>query len=264
MVGENAQNALIAKLSHFGQLKVEDVDLLVALCAKEESFAPRTNISTEGEPPRSDFVLTSGMACRYRLMPNGTRQLLTFLIPGDFCDLRSFLLRSMDHSIGTILETRIAAIGRQTVTHLFAHHPRIAAALRWSAMQEEAMLRERIVSLGRRNAHGRVAHLLCELVWRQMANGSSDNHAIRLPLTQTDLADALGLTSVHVNRVLQEFRRDRLITLARQRLKLLDVPKLQGIAEFNRDYLHLDDTPIEVSRYLGQLENDELSARKEL
>jgi CRP-like cAMP-binding protein len=152
--------------------------------------------------------------------------------------------------------TRIATISCATVLDLFQHHPRIGAALWWSACQLIAMLRERIVALGRRSARGRVAYLLCELVWRQQAVGLAEDHAIRLPLTQAELADALGLTPVHVNRILQGFRRDNLITLAHYRLTLLDFERLQQIAAFNQDYLHLGGAPAEVRGYINTLEHE--------
>jgi len=116
------------------------------------------------------------------------------------------------------------------------------------------MLRERIVALGRRTARGRLAYFLCELVWRQRAVGMAEDHAIRLPFTQTDLADTLGLTSVHTNRVLQGFRRDELITLERQRLILRDVERLQAISGLTPDYLKLSSTPAAVLRYFDDLE----------
>ena len=116
------------------------------------------------------------------------------------------------------------------------------------------MLRERIVALGRRSARGRVAYLLCELVWRQRPAGMIEDNAIRLPLTQTDLADALGLTVACVNRVLQSFRRDQLITLAQRRLILHDVERLQDISGLTPDYLQLRTTPSEVMRYFDPLE----------
>jgi CRP-like cAMP-binding protein len=141
--------------------------LLQALCSKEERFKGNVDILVEGAAPRSAFVVTRGMACRYRLLPDGQRQILTFLIPGDFIDMHFFLLNSIDHFIGTIGRTRLAAIDRGTVIDIVARHPRLKAAFWWSARQEDAMLRERIVALGRRTARGRVAYLLCELVWRQ-------------------------------------------------------------------------------------------------
>src|SRR5438105_12433814 len=244
-----AWNPLVAKLSQFAPLSDKDVGLLETLCVPEERFGAGANIVVEGESPRSAFVLTRGMACRYRLMPDGRRQILTILIPGDFFDLHGFLLQAMDHSVATVGPTRIAAIGRAAVIDIVANHPRIGAALWWSAMQEQAMLRERIVALGRRSARGRVAYMLCELVWRQRSIGIAEDHPIRLPFTPTDLADMLGLTSVHANRVLQGFRRDELITLAHRRLTLHDLKKLQAISGLTKDYLQLNSTPAEILRY---------------
>jgi transcriptional regulator with XRE-family HTH domain len=159
------------------------------------------------------------------------------MIPGDIFGLHAFLLRAMDHSVCTLVPTRLAAISCATVFDLFEHHPRIGAALWWSALQQEAINRERIVALGRRSARGRVAYLLCELVWRLRAVGLGEDDAIQLPLTQAELADALGLTPVHINRILQEMRRNELITLAHHRLRLRNVERLQEIAGFNQDYL---------------------------
>ncbi len=205
------------------------------------------------------------MACRYRLLADGRRQILGFLLPGDVFDPCVFLLKAMDHSVATLMPTRIAWLERGPLIELLAKRPRLAAAHWWSALQEEAIQRERIVALGRRDARGRVAYLLCELVWRQAAIGASDDGAIRLPLTQIDLADALGLTPVHVNRVLQEFRKAGLITLAHRRLRLHDMATLQVIAGCSESYLHLDGAPEEVVRYIDQLERrgDRSDARPE-
>jgi CRP-like cAMP-binding protein len=253
---EGAWNPLVAKLSQFAPLSNKDIGVLETLCLPEERFRAGAHIVTEGEAPRSAFVVTRGTACRYRLMPDGRRQILTILIPGDFCDLHGFLLHATDHSVVTVGPTRIAAIGREAVINIVTNHPRIGAALWWSTLQEEAMLRERIVALGRRNARGRVAYLLCELVWRQRAIGIAEDHAVRMPFTQTDLADLLGLTPVHTNRVLQGFRRDELITLDRRRLTLLDLERLHAISGLTPDYLKLNTTPPEVLRYFDGLERD--------
>jgi CRP-like cAMP-binding protein len=257
---EGAWNPLVAKLSQFAPLSNKDIGVLETLCLPEERFRAGANIVVEGETPRSAFVLTRGMACRFRLMPDGRRQILTILIPGDFFDLHGFLLKAMDHSVATIGPTRIAAIGREAVIDIIANHPRIGAALWWSAMQEEAMLRERIVALGRRSARGRLAYILCELVWRQRSIGIAEDHAIRLPFTQTDLADMLGLTSVHTNRVLQGFRREGLITLTHRRLSLHDLERLQAISGLTNDYLQLNSTPPEVLRYFDGLQRDRAAA----
>src|SRR3984893_17445528 len=180
----SSSSSLVTKLSRFVPLSDEDVPVLNALCVNEERFEADTDLVVQGDVPRSAFVLTHGMAFRYRLLPDGKRQILTFMIPGDVFGLHDFLLRAMDHSIGTLVPTRLATISRATVLDLFDHHPRIGAALRWCALQEEAINRERIVALGRGSARGRVAYLLCELVWRQRAVGLGEDYAIRLPLTQ--------------------------------------------------------------------------------
>src|ERR1700719_3778132 len=122
------------KLSRFIPLSDEDVRFLNALCIDEERFEAGADIVRQGDVPRSAFVLTHGMACRYRLLPEGKRQILTFLIPGDVFGLHAFLLRAMDHSIGTFVPTRLATLSRATVLDLFDHHPRIGAALWWCAL----------------------------------------------------------------------------------------------------------------------------------
>jgi CRP-like cAMP-binding protein len=258
MMGDGRENnPLVAKLSRFAALSDEDIGVLDALCLKQERFGVGVNLAEEGYPPPLSFVMIRGLSCRYRLLPDGRRQILTFLIPGDFFDLHGFLLKAMDHSVVTIAPTRLAVMERETVIDILACHPRIGAALWWSTMQEAAMLRERIVALGRRNARGRVAYLLCELIWRQRAIGMSEDHAIRLPLTQADIADTLGLTAVHVNRVLQEFRREGLISLVQRRLSLHDIVRLQNLAGLTQDYLHLSGVPLEAEHYLVELERQQ-------
>jgi CRP-like cAMP-binding protein len=253
MESGQAQNPLVAKLLQFTPLSDEDIRVLDALCSGEKRFKGSVDIWAQGDAPRSTFIVIRGMACRYRLLSDGRRQVLTLFIPGDLIGLHAFLLRSIDHFIGTIGPTRLVEIERDTVIDMVTHHPRIRAALWWSARQEDAMLRERIVSLGRRNARGRIAYLLCELVWRERAISKSEGYAIRLPLTQTDLADALGLTPISVNRILQAFRREQLITLRQRRLTLCDVARLQTISGLAPDYLQLGSTPAEVMHYFDPL-----------
>jgi CRP-like cAMP-binding protein len=247
----SSENPLIKRLSHFAPLSDKDVRVLSSLCAGEKRYKAGSEIEAEGAAPRSAFAVTHGMACRYRLLPDGKRQILTFLIPGDVSDLHVFLLKAaIDHSAIAIVPTRIVPINRDTALDIIAYYPRVAAALWWSAIQEHAILHERIVALGRRNARARVAYLLCEFVWRLQAIGMHEDDTIRLPLTQTDLADTLGLTSVHVNRVLQGFRQDGLISLARGRLTLTNFEELQAICGFTPNYLQLSGIPTEAIPYV--------------
>lgn len=250
----SSENHLTRKLSRFAPLSASDRRLLDTLTETEELFRTDTDIVSEGMVPRSVFLLQDGMAVRYRNLPDGRRQILTFLIPGDLCDPHIFLLRAMDHSIGTLTPVRVSPIPRQGLMETFATRPRLSAALWWASLQEEAMLRERIVSLGRRDARGRIAYLVCELLWRHAAIGQADGEAFRLPLTQTQLGDALGLTPVHVNRVLRDFREQRLIAMEGRLLRVLDVAALQNIAAFDDAYLHFEGASPEVLRYFDQLD----------
>jgi CRP-like cAMP-binding protein len=255
--GRRGHNALVAKLSRFAPLSDSDVDVLEALCSKEERVDAGVNLVDEGSTPRQGFVITRGLACRYRLMADGRRQILTLLIPGDFYDLDGFLLSVEDHSIVTMAPTRLATIERDKVYEIIAHHRRIGAALWWSAMQEAAILRERIVTLGRRNAGARIAYLFCEFLWRHHAIGLSEDHSLRLPLIQADIADMLRMTTVHVNGVLQDLRREGLITLAYRRLTPHHIDRLQSLAQPNEDYLHLTGVSAAVERYLKRLVQQE-------
>jgi CRP-like cAMP-binding protein len=255
--GRRGHNALVAKLSRFAPLSDSDVDVLEALCSKEERVDAGVNLVDEGSTPRQGFVITRGLACRYRLMADGRRQILTLLIPGDFYDLDGFLLSVADHSIVTMAPTRLATIERDKVYEIIAHRRRIGAALWWSAMQEAAILRERIVTLGRRNAGARIAYLFCEFLWRHHAIGLSEDHSLRLPLIQADIADMLRMTTVHVNGVLQDLRREGLITLAYRRLTPHHIDRLQSLAQPNEDYLHLTGVSAAVERYLKRLVQQE-------
>ena len=248
------RNPLLSKLEHFVPLEAPDLDALAGLMRLEEHVQADRIIVSEGQAPRSMFVLLEGLACRYRMLPDGARQILTFLLPGDLCDLHVFLLRRMDHSIGTLTPVRLAAITREDVLEIVLRHPRISIGLWWSSLREEAMLRERIVSLGRRDARERVAHLLCELVWRQKAIGHANGDSIDLPLTQIDLADALGLTPVHVNRVLQALQRDGLLMLERRQLTLLNLDALAAVAQFDAGYLHFGKAPDDIWHHVDRRE----------
>ena len=247
-------NPLIQKLSHFVTLSLSDQRYLDRISQEEEYFPADVDIVSEGMTPKSVFVLKEGLAVRYRNMPNGGRQIVTFLIPGDLGNLNFFLLKAMDHSIGTIVPVRIASISTEHMMELSERHPRISAALWLNSLQEEAMLRERIVSLGRRDARGRIASLLCELLWRYTAVGLTKGGSFHLPLTQVELGDTVGLSPVHVNHVLKEFREAGLISQERRVIRLLDVAALQGIAAVNKDYLQLGGASKGLTRYFDTLE----------
>jgi CRP-like cAMP-binding protein len=159
----------------------------------------------------------------------------------------------IDYSIVTLTPTRLARIERAQLIEI-GEHPRIVAALWANMMQEAAMLRERVCRLGRTNARARIAYLFCEFLWRYRAVGLGEDHTLAMPLTQVEIADTLGLTPVHVNRVLQDLRRDGLITMDRRPLTLHRPDQLQDLAECSQDYLHLTGIPAAGERFLADLE----------
>ena len=199
----------------------------------------RRDLIREGETPKFVHLMVVGWACRYKTLPDGRRQVVAFFVPGDFCDLNVYILKEMDHSIGAITRLSVADISREDMDALTARHPRITQGLWWEALVNAAIQREWTLSIGQRTAYERIAHLLVELHMRLKTVGLTQNGSCDFPLTQTDIADATGLTPVHVNRTLQELRRDDLIILERRQLTIPDIRKLMDAAMFNPNYLHL-------------------------
>ena len=235
------KNLLIRKLEAFGRLPDADRRLLDGIAAPAKDVAAREDLIREGDDPRDVQLILEGFACRYKLLPDGGRQITAFLIPGDFCDLHVFILKAMDHSIATISPCRVVAIPRGKILEL-TERPAIARALWWAALVDEAILREWLVNLGARPADQRIAHLLCELLARLRTVGLVNGDSYELPITQLDLADTMGLTNVHVNRVLQRLRSEGAITLKSKRLVIEDVERLMAFCGFDGGYLHLGET----------------------
>jgi CRP-like cAMP-binding protein len=171
------------------------------------------------------------------VVADGSRQIVAFLIPGDFCDLHVTLLREMDHGIVALTPVKIAVVSQQIMIDLPIDRPTVGRALWRATLVDEAVLRSWVVNIGRREAFERIAHLFCELHARLTLVGLVNGGHFALPLTQEVLADATGLTPVHVNRMLQKLRTDGLITLKSGELTILDLPALQQIAGFDPYYL---------------------------
>ncbi len=231
---------LALRLEAFTRLSSDDKSAIAKVSNTSRVIAPRRDLIREGENPKFAHLMLDGWACRYKALPDGRRQIVAFFIPGDFCDLNVYVLRQMDHSVGAITRLSVADISREDMDRLTARYPRVAQALWWETLVNAAIQREWTLNVGQRTAYERIAHLLTELFLRlrtvKMTNGTSCD----FPLTQNDLADATGLTAVHVNRTVQELRRDGLIELERRRLTILDMQRLMEAAMFNANYLHLD------------------------
>lgn len=233
---------LIAKLETRAALSAEDRDDLMALYSDAREIGARRSIIREGERPDHVHLLIEGWAARYKLLPDGARQITAFLIPGDFCDLHVTILGEMDHGIATLTRSKVAFISRSTMDAL-TERPSLAKAFWWSTLVDEAVLRAWIVNVGRRDAFEAIGHLICELYVRMRNVGLAEGDRFEVPLTQEEIADALGLTPVHVNRVLQRLRSADLISFRQGVLTIHDYRALESASGFNPNYLHLDRAP---------------------
>ena len=232
--------ALALRLEGFTRLSPEDKAAVANLIKVTRVVPARRDLIREGERPDFLYLMIDGWACRYKTLPDGRRQIVAFFVPGDFCDLNVHVLDEMDHSIGAITRLAVADVSRGDMDDLTEKHPRVIQALWWEALVNIAIQREWTVNLGQRTAYERIAHLLVELFLRLKSVKMTQGDICDFPLTQNDLADATGLTAVHVNRTLQELRRDGLIVLERKRLTIPDIKRLMEAAMFNPNYLHLN------------------------
>jgi CRP-like cAMP-binding protein len=251
---ESNSRYLIRKLENFVLLSSDEKNALTNAFSGERWLAPRTNLVVQGEPAQRVYVILEGFACRYRLQHDGRRQIVALLLPGDMCDVRVCILRTMDHSIGTLSAVRAAHLSQEAVELLMSRHPSLARALWWSTLVEESITREWVVNVGHRTAFERLGHLFCEIYERLNAVGLAKGMSCDLPLTQAEMSDALALSAVHVNRVLMQMRNTGVITLRNQQLTLNDSESLRILSGFDTRYLHLDgaiNSP--VARTAGQL-----------
>ena len=231
-------NRFIEKLRGFVELTDKDISALEAATSRPQAFKPRQDLIREGDQPGPVLVVLEGWAFRYKALPSGSRQIMAFMMPGDACDLNIGMLAEMDHSIQTVTHAKVAKIDGSTMDELMTTHPSIARAMYVAQLVDESTLRAWIVSLGRRSSAERAAHLLLELYIRGVRSGLASDNEIELPLSQVVLADALGMTPVHINRMLQEFRRSGAVELQRGLLRILNPAALTQISGFDDNYLH--------------------------
>jgi CRP-like cAMP-binding protein len=240
MLQSDPPQYLIRRLERFAKLSGGDRQILEEATRNVRRIGARETVIREGERPSQINFILDGWAHRYKTLEDGRRQIVSFLLPGDLCDLNVFVLRQMDHSVGTITPVRVVDLARETFEAITERHTRIAQALWWAALVNEATHREWVLNVGQRTAIERLAHLLCELFVRLEAVGLTDGASCEMPVTQAELADATGLSTVHVNRTLQELRGLGLIELRGRQLTIPDLAALQRVGLFNDNYLHLN------------------------
>lgn len=232
------ENQFITKLGRLASLSDAAVSALEHATANAAAVGARRDLIREGDQPGPLLVILDGWACRYKILPNGARQMLAFLMPGDSCDLHVDLLTEMDHGIQTITPCTVAKIDRPTIETVFEQHPSVMKAMYLAQLIDEETLRAWITSIGRRSSIERVAHLMCELYLRARNIGLGGDMHLVLPLSQIVLADALGMTPVHINRVLKQLRLAGAMTIVRGSLIIVSPQILVQIAGFDENYLH--------------------------
>lgn len=239
MAEDEHLRALIRKMESISEITEDEKQLLLQLPLTLKSFEAGTDIISEGDRTKNCCLVLEGLVCRYKTVANGNRQILSLHIPGDIPDLHSLHIEQMDHSLGTLTASRVGFIPHEAVRRLSRASYRIAEAFWREALVDAAVFREWMVGIGRRSAQSRLAHFLCEFATKLRAIGRSDGIRFELPMTQTEIGDALGLSTVHTNKSLRALRQTGLIELRERRLKILDWDGLCELGEFDPGYLHL-------------------------
>jgi CRP-like cAMP-binding protein len=244
MLDKPTQAILIRKLDAIFELAPAERDAIAAIPFHVRTYAAHQDVARERDHPSQCCILLGGVACRYKMVGAGRRQIFSFHFAGDIPDLQSLHIEVMDHNFASITPITAGFVPHETLRAFLRDHPRIADVFWRDTLIEASIYREWMAGLGARSAYARVAHLFCEIMVRQKAVDliAEDAHEMPLPLTQTEMADALGLSPVHINRTLQVLRAEGLIAGARGTLIVRDWHGLQKAGDFDRAYLHLRET----------------------
>lgn len=230
----------LAKLRARHTVSAEEEDAIRGVVSEVITHRPDVTLAREGELLAHSTILLDGLIARFKDLRDGKRQISHIHVAGDFPDLHSFTLKYLDHSIMTMTPCRIAKVPHERISDLLARFPKLMPKFWFETNLDAAIHREWEVSLGRRSAIERAAHLLCELQVRLALVGLADDGGYALPLNQTQLAECLGLTSVHVNRVLRDLRERGLVEFRSGKVRIENLAGLKTIADFDPTYLYVD------------------------
>lgn len=230
------------------EMSADDLAALESLADNIRILPARHGFIRQHEPVHFSTYLLEGLICRYMDDRNGLRQLVAMHVAGDFVDLHGYPLRHLDHDLATITPCRVVTVPHDRLDGLMKSRPHLAKLLWFSTLLDAAIHREWIFTLGRLDAAGRVAHFFCEIEAKLHAVGLSDGRRFALPITQADLGEACGITSVHMNRMLRELREDGLLHFSNGQAEILDRARLEQLAEFDPAYLYLDGLPANTQR----------------
>ncbi|MCB5173914.1 Crp/Fnr family transcriptional regulator [Microvirga lenta] len=231
---------LIRKLESSFTLTSDERQALETLPMQITAIKEGQDIVRQGDRPSRSCLILSGFTCTYKMTGDGKRQIHNFQIPGDIPDLQSLHLKVLDNSLGTITPCSVGFITHEDLHKLCKRHYRIASAFWRETLIDGAVFREWMTSIGQREAYPRIAHLMCEMLERLRAVGLVNGYSCEFPITQSEIADALGITPVHVNRVVKAMRADGLIELKGERLNIPDWETLKKAGDFDPTYLHLE------------------------
>lgn len=237
-------DSLIKRIGHYVQSDATSFDEIAKLPYKIEQRYSGQEIVVEGEKVDFVFVIETGWAIRFRMLEDGRRQILNFMLPGDCFDLMAINRARSDHSVSAASEVVLRRIKADVFLKTVAGNPRLAASFWWAAIQEEAILREQIVRVGRRSAKERMAHMILELNRRvATVTGALDDY-LSLPVAQSLLADALGLSIVHVSRTLSWLKAEGYIRMDNKGIEILRRKDLAQMCDFDSRYLHFEKLKI--------------------
>lgn len=236
---------LLHKLHRYGPPSAEECEALTAIMTPVRTYAAGQELISQFSTPKESTVLLSGMIGRLVTLRGGSQQITALQVPGDFVDLHAFLLARMDHSVVAITECTVTTAPHPQLKALTDRYPRLARALWYLTIVDASIHRHWLTVLGRRDALARTAHIICELYVRLKDVGLVNDGAFSLPLTQQESGDVLGLSAVHVNRVIQELRARDLVSWDRREVRIKDWDALAALAEFEPTYLQLEDQLID-------------------
>jgi len=228
----------LRKLESHHPLTAEEGEAVHNLPFKLRHLEAQSYTIREGDRPDRCVILISGYAFRHKLTGDGSRQIMSLHIPGEALDFQNMFLTESDHNIQMLTRGTVAEIPRPAIEELVLRNPNIGRAILIFTLVEASIFREWVLNIGRRDARSRIAHLLCEFAYRLTALGLVPDGPYELPMTQEQLADATGLTAVHVNRVLQGLQRDGLIERDRRIIRFPSWGQMRDVADFNARYLH--------------------------
>lgn len=233
----------LAKLRKRDDISAEEEQAIRGLVAETQDVPADKVFIRQDKPLESSVLLLEGIVCRYKDLRDGRRQIAQLHVAGDFVDLHGFTLKRLDHNLLSLTPCRIALVPHERLRDLSERFPHLTRVYWLMTNIDAAMSREWELSLGRRDAAAKVAHLFCEMYIRFGVVGLCDGNSCPFPLIQTEIAECVGLTPVHVNRTLQELRRQGLVELKSKRLVIPDFDRLKAVAEFSPTYLYLEKKP---------------------